>query len=44
MVAKNMAEIRHAGSVTKHTFTDFEGADIYCQTGNPSYSAAVAHD
>jgi hypothetical protein len=36
MVAKNMAEIRHAGPVTKHTFTDFESADIYCQIENHS--------
>ena len=33
-----------SGPVTKHTFSDFEGADTHCQVGNPSYSAAVALD
>jgi len=33
-----------SGPVTKHTFTDFEGADTHCQVGNPSYSASVALD
>ncbi|MEM7009795.1 MAG: CocE/NonD family hydrolase, partial [Thermodesulfobacteriota bacterium] len=33
-----------SGPVTKHTFTDLEGADSHCQIANPSYSAAVALD
>jgi len=33
-----------SGSVTKHEFTEFEGADTHCQLGNPSYAAAVALD
>ena len=33
-----------SGRVTKHIFTDFEGADTHCQVGNPTYSAAVALD
>ncbi len=33
-----------AGSVTKHIFTELEGADTHCQVGNPSYAAAVALD
>lgn len=33
-----------SGPVTKHQFTEFEGADTHCQVGNPSYSAAVALD
>lgn len=32
------------GAVTKHQFTELEGADTHCQVGNPSYSAAVALD
>ncbi len=33
-----------SGPVTKHEFTEFEGADTHCQVGNPSYAAAVALD
>jgi hypothetical protein len=33
-----------SGRVTKHIFTDFEGADTHCQVGNPTYSAAIALD
>ncbi len=33
-----------SGTVTKHQFTELEGADTHCQVGNPSYSAAVALD
>jgi len=33
-----------SGPVTKHYFTEMEGADSHCQLGNPSYSAAVALD
>ena len=33
-----------SGPVTKHQFTELEGADTHCQVGNPSYSAAVALD
>ncbi|MEQ9617786.1 MAG: alpha/beta hydrolase [Deltaproteobacteria bacterium] len=33
-----------SGPVTKHRFTEFEGADTHCQVGNPAYSAAVALD
>lgn len=33
-----------SGPVTKHKFTELEGADTHCQVGNPSYAAAVAFD
>jgi len=33
-----------SGPVTKHYFTDSEGADTHCQVANPSYSAAVSMD
>lgn len=33
-----------SGAVTKHQFTELEGADTHCQVGNPSYAAAVAFD
>jgi pimeloyl-ACP methyl ester carboxylesterase len=33
-----------SGPVTKHYFTDLEGADTHCQVSNPSYSAAVSMD
>ena len=33
-----------SGPVTKHRFSDLEGADTHCQVGNPSYAAAVALD
>lgn len=33
-----------SGRVTKHIFTEVEGADSHCQIGNPSFSAAVSLD
>lgn len=33
-----------SGPVTKHEFTELEGADTHCQLGNTSYAAAVAFD